>query len=293
MRSKTEHIKEEIIDMYLNHKLSTRDIGKKFNLSKTTILNCLKGNNIKPRELKETQRKHSLNQSYFEKIDSINKAQILGMIYADGCLMDSNNTVTVALNSTDRDYLEFIKNELKYEGPIYDRHYKGPSPCSILRIGCIKLFNDLENLGLTPRKSLTINYPCEKRLSKNLYQHFIRGYFEGDGGLCIRFHKTKKRVDKYLSGVIGICGTYQFLEKIQSILGEIVGINSNIFQAKRLKARKVNSHSLQIQGNKQVVKFLDWIYQGYKYDFDFIMKRKYEKYLQLKQSLNERDLKKV
>jgi len=52
---KTDKLKDEIIDMYLNKKMSLRNIGLKLNLSKTAIGNFLRRNNIKIRKNKNSK----------------------------------------------------------------------------------------------------------------------------------------------------------------------------------------------------------------------------------------------
>lgn len=49
-------------------------------------------------------------------------------------------------------------------------------------VNCRELCEDLNQLGITPNKSLTLNVDME-RIPKNLRHHFIRGYFDGDGSL--------------------------------------------------------------------------------------------------------------
>ena len=54
-------------------------------------------------------RKYTLNENYFEEIDSSNKSYILGFIYADGSINKKNNSLTICLSEKDKDVLKFIK----------------------------------------------------------------------------------------------------------------------------------------------------------------------------------------
>ena len=56
-----------------------------------------------------------------------------------------------------------------------------------LTIGNKVMINDLLLLGLTPNKSLDVKFPI---LNKDLYSHFIRGYFDGDGCICLLSNKS-------------------------------------------------------------------------------------------------------
>ena len=45
-----------------------------------------------------------------------------------------------------------------------------------------KIVEDLKQKGCVPKKSLILTFPSKEILSENLRYHFIRGYFDGDGG---------------------------------------------------------------------------------------------------------------
>jgi len=73
------------------------------------------------------------------------------------------------------------------------------------------MYEDLLKLGLTPRKSLTIEFP--KNVPNQYLSHFIRGYFDGDG--CVAIMKGKgKKGQPILKGiaVIFTSGSRVFLE---------------------------------------------------------------------------------
>lgn len=282
MSNTTDHLKDEIIKLYIEDKLSMDKIAKKFNLSICPIQNCLKKYGIPRRTLSEAAQEHSLNKNYFKEINTINKAQVLGMIYADGCLLERKGItriLSISLREPDEDYLEFIKKEIEYTGNLSDRISQYNSKIYTLRIASVELFNDMVNLGLTPRKSLTIDFPRKDKVPTHLHSHFIRGYMEGDGSVCHYFSKKKGR-GRFLSGTVNFCGTIQFLEKLKEIIWKNLNINCVLSQKKSLKERNVNCHSLTISGNLYVLKFLEWVYR----DANFVMPRKYKKYLELKEN---------
>ena len=63
-------------------------------------------------------RKYSLNEDYFENINSNNKAYILGFIYADGSIY--GNYLSIRVSAKDVEILNYIKFELGYGGNIRD-----------------------------------------------------------------------------------------------------------------------------------------------------------------------------
>lgn len=78
---------------------------------------------------------------------------------------------------------------------------------------------DLKNLGCERRKTYNENHI--PNISENLIIHFIRGYFDGDGCVCIS-NKTKHYKDKlyeytYLTVNI-VSKTKTILEEIKDFL---------------------------------------------------------------------------
>ena len=58
----------DIIDLYLNKKLSTSQIAKKYNCKKSSVYRILKLNGVKLRTISESQRKYDIDQSFFDVI---------------------------------------------------------------------------------------------------------------------------------------------------------------------------------------------------------------------------------
>ena len=48
-----------------------------------------------------------------------------------------------------------------------------------------KTVNDLKKLGCVEKKSSILTFPTSQQVPNNLIYHFIRGYFDGDGSICI------------------------------------------------------------------------------------------------------------
>jgi len=84
------------------------------------------------------------------------------------------------------------------------------------------MFNDLIRLGLTPHKSKNILFPTVPLPCLN---HFIRGYFDGDGCIYLRKAKgiTKPTIIKGLL-VIFTSGSSAFLKKLGIILKNQLGL---------------------------------------------------------------------
>lgn len=225
---------------------SAKEISEKYDVSINTVLKYLRLNNIKIRSkaaLKVANKK-KYNENFFEKIDNEYKAYYLGLLFADGNIsrVKYQNRVSISLKEEDLNILEKFKKTL--EGEMNICHSKGNS---ILFFSGKKIVNDLKKYGMIPNKSLKLKFP---NINKDLFRHFIRGYFDGDGN--IYFRKDSKGVQFTLYS-----GTKEFLIKINNIFQEIVGLKkSNIYDFKNSKC-----HSMSWYGKESVKKIYDFLYK--------------------------------
>lgn len=116
---------EDIKELYL-HGTSSVKIGKKYNVSYRTILRTLNKLGV---EISHSNsiRKYSINEHYFDEIDTPNKAYILGFLYADGSNSMGKGTVSMALEECDRHILESIRKELNSQKELEYLDYSNKS----------------------------------------------------------------------------------------------------------------------------------------------------------------------
>lgn len=167
-------------------------------------------------------KKKDYNESYFETIDSEDKAYFLGFICADGCLINDINKYRYKLNLKihikDIHILEeFIK---KINGEM-DVWINGKRNMCEISLSGKKIVSDLMDKGIFPKKTFKLTYP---KINENLERHFLRGYFDGDG--CIRINIDKrdgsKRGDLRIVG-----GSIDMLNKINERMNILFGTNIN------------------------------------------------------------------
>lgn len=263
---------EKFISVY-NQGYTYDKIGEFFNADRHTISKYVKRNNLKRKKPSSGRFfKHSYDRSFFDIIDSKEKAYFLGLLYADGC--NTGNGLQITLSESDKNILEKIKNLINFTGSIYYRIGKTLNfkdkiyNCSnyyCLQITSVNISKQLSNLGCVPKKSLVLRFPPEEILSKQFYNHFIRGYFDGDG--CIYHHKTKNRFSFCLTS------TKQFLEKVQEILMK----ECNLGKTKILPINKKNTETreLRYSGRLQCIKIMEYLYKD---SNDLFIERKYNKF---------------
>lgn len=258
-----------IIDMYVNQKLSTVTIGKKLGYDYRTITKLLEENSIE--RVGNGRRKYYLNESYFDNIDTPNKAYILGFFLADGNINPSKQTISMSLQEEDFEVLEKIRNEIgsgkeleyldysnKHDfGYTYKNQYR-------LLMFSRHMCDSLQTHGMIPNKSLKLEFP---NIDKSLYRHLIRGYFDGDGSV---YQYIKNENNKPIR--LTITSTDSFCEKIKEIAEQELGIYCGIYDASNKNGvTKVLSLSTESS-----IKFMDWMYEY----ADLYMQRKYNRYIQ-------------
>jgi len=165
---------------------------------------------IEPRRRSGPKRKYSLNEAFFENIDTEEKAYWLGFIYADGCI--SNNRLQFDLSWKDNDHLAKLACSLGTDTPVKFKKRENHEK-AFFRVVSRKLINDLKRLGLTERKSFTIKFPSEDLVAKEYQHHFIRGYVDGDGSFIVRPRKDRPS-NSYTFKVIGSTAFIQALQNI-------------------------------------------------------------------------------
>lgn len=214
---------------------------------------------------------YTQDNSYFEVIDSERKAYWLGFLYADGCVYESPNSKIVAINLHKKDqyileeFIKDIKSDRKVN--IDSRGYAD------LRIGSIKMANDLIKLGCIPRKSLVLKFPTEDIVPNYLIRHFIRGYMDGDGCISTYFKLNRNRNNINYYCEVKFVGTYNMIDMIRKYF------NSE----KKVLGHKhsVNTYQISFAGRKYK-EVVDLLYDG----ATIYLKRKKEKWDEFKKYVN-------
>ncbi len=229
---------------------SCKNIATEFNASDSTLKTFLKRHNIKLRQIKY----HKIDDSYFEKIDTKEKAYWLGRMYADGTM--SKYSFELNIKYTDKQQLCDFKTALKSDHLISDLDLdkracdyceKGRrrSPQSVLRVHSVKMVNDLIKLGCMLRKSNRITFPSSNIVPEKLLPDFVLGYFDGDGISSHNIHH------------IGFLSNYEFCVKLQKWLMEKCNLD-----ATKISPKKGNVFHVSYGGRFQVSKIYHLLYDN-------------------------------
>lgn len=238
-------------------------VGKMVGCSGVGVGRILRRNHVDEDDIKKAFSKYTLNEKYFDHIDSFDKAYILGLLFADGWINNNNRIVSICLQESDKAILEKINNCLESNRPLkfinckkkkesYQNQYA-------LYIANLYMVKSLNNLGMVQNKSLILKYPS---IEKQFNSAFIRGYIDGDG--CI--HKTLPKVS--------LLGTEDFLISVRDIVYEEINVLGNIYKTGWQNDNSVTK-SLEFYGLKKIIPLLEWLYK----DGDLYIERKKQIYL--------------
>lgn len=258
----TREFNEEQIESITQCYIDGNDIKfieNKFKISEYLIKNILHNKNISLRE-----KVIPFNENYFKIIDTEDKAYWLGFLYADGYVDDIS--VELSLQTKDKSHIEkLLKNidaipELIIKDKLINLNNKEYKSNRILLNS--KIFaNDLINKGCIQNKSLKILFPNEEIVPLYLQNHFIRGYFDGDGCISVSNNQWS----------FSVISNINFIQNMQKILVE---------QCKLNYTKLINHHSskkvkyLTYGGSHNIFKIYKYLYKNSK----TFLERKYNKF---------------
>ena len=242
----------DIISMY-KHGINCSLISKQYNVSKSLIEKTLHRNGIKLRNISEAKQKYTINENFFEKIDSETKAYFLGFLYGDGCSNSYNNNINILGLESDKEIYEKLRKLINSNRPF--RIKKGINNNYILfDFANKKIRNDLYNLGVVPNKTEIIKFPKE-HMDKSLYRHFIRGLFDSDGSIMIF---KDKRCNRFYSS----WNLYSTRDMIIFIKEYLKSLNIEVNNIQRDKRCFVNSAFLATIKAQNVFNIYHFMYDN-------------------------------
>lgn len=233
-----EKNKQQIIDDFNTGKYYCYELAKKYNCCEPAIYRILSEAGF---ELKSGKRS-SCNEEYFSKIDTPNKAYLLGFITADGSIIGQyKSDCAIEVHEKDRKLIEFAKQEINPSATITECHADKKFNCRI-NFSSKKLCNDLSKYGVIPNKSKIIENIPTDLIPEELIKYYFRGLIDGDG--CI--HKN---------GSISIySGSYKFIENVQSYLINKIGVS-------KLSIYKGTTWFISWNKKSDRQKFFDFLYK--------------------------------
>jgi hypothetical protein len=269
----TSRTKEELNIFYQDYLkgLTLKEISLKYKTDAGYQLNkygYLLRKTHKTKKIRQNKGLSVYYNKYLYKFENINneiEAYIVGLWFSDGWV--SKNQAGIRLHKNDKKILETIKD---YICPEITVQSEKNSHCIVLSNS--ETIDNLISLGCLRNKtykSLQIPY-----MKESLKQHFIRGYFDGDGTVF------KDRI--YIKA--NICSINKnFLLQIKEILDD-ANINSKIYkEIRKNKTIKIpggfssnckDMYRLVISKKKEIETFKNYLYGN----STVYMQRKFNKF---------------
>lgn len=272
MKKFSEEIITEILQKYDSGQ-SITSLNKEYHTTK--VRDLLIENNRQVPESRKGQggakRKYSLNEDYFQELDSKDKAYFLGFIYADGFITKRSQGqnilgLTLAEIEPIDKFKRYIQTQKKVGYYKKTNSYSDKSYEYKLALISDKLVSDIEKLGVTERKTLTLTFP---EIREDLIPHFIRGYFDGDGSVFL--HTPNKEYPDCQCLGIDICGTKEFLTTLTKYL-PFIQEGQCVYKELR---KETNCWNLKFASN---IRSLELYHYMYKDCDDLYLSRKREKF---------------
>ena len=234
-------LEKEFVKKELKLGKSIRQIARENNIPNKTLNYWINKWNFKSK-----YDKPQYNEDYFSKIDTPNKAYILGFILGDGYLTKESFELTVSLKDmgVSRNFQNQVGGNVNIDKTFDNKTKRFPR--ARISVKNKRLIKDLNTL-FGGHKKEDRHIPIIK---KSLQKYLVLGFFDAEG--TIVFGKRKNR--NYLWSKLQITSQLKMLEGIQNILLDWE-ISSSI-----KKRRKENCYDLYIR-NKDIVRFCNKVFE--------------------------------
>jgi hypothetical protein len=244
----SSHQKQQILAAFQSGE-ECRDIPKQLDVSGRCIARVLAdfGVNTKRRN------RYTLNEEYFDDINTPIKSYLLGLMAADGCVTNKNYVV---LESVDRELVDLFAREIEFSGEIREIDRSPHQPHFRMNFSSQRLANALHQWQVITDRMASDSYRFPPAEYLNPY---VLGYFDGDG--CAYPSKGRS------GGLICIVGSKNFTKELCQVMnmGVTIAHSHNVVYYWRIYSRT------------NIQKFYDLMYQ----DPDLGLARKKEKIEQI------------
>lgn len=256
-------ITREELFLWLNEGKTNRQIAEMAGCSRTNI-----GPLINKWGLREQQKYHKRDRFSVNKIDTPEKAYLLGFVVCNAAI-DMKKMVEISVALRDREVVDALAQLV--DANVNVSNACDPKARRFPRARISKKIPDiLTFVGAAAKEHR--HYPI---VSEKLERYLLLGAFDADGCITWGRRKDKNRIWQKIcfNSCIGVClGVQQVLRKHLQIASVV-----------RPKSDKENCYTLEFSAKEDVLKFLDFIYQD---DF-IVLHRKYSKACALRLELEE------
>lgn len=256
-KTNLKKISKEILEYEYKNCGSMQKMADTLNVSIDSIYKYMKLYNVKYE--KKYKGNYYCNNRFF-KDESPESFYLAGFIAADGSVQyrKYSKILKITLSKKDINHLEKIKKILDSNHPIKEYKVKksklvnSENESVEIQIANKDIVDDLKKFNIIPNKTKVYEMP-EWILSHKFLNHFMRGYFDGDGTITYcGLAKGRKKIQLNFS----ILGTEKFIKQYREIL----------FKFCKANYAKITQHSsifkINYSGNNLVKNIYDFLYKN-------------------------------
>ena len=269
-RKKKTLTQEQIIQVkkMIDEGAFLKEVAEYCNLDVETMKLRLNELNLKITNTNRVNRR--IKSDYFSIIDNPIKAYWLGFLYTDGSVdhYGATGRIRLQLQEKDLEILEKFKEDLCIDSKIIYDVRKNSTCCSVEFVD-EQIFNDLAKYGIIPNKTYLVDSIPYEKIPSQYLKAYALGLYDGDGSLSYSNDFSTDVTLSYTAYSEQEVKDFQFL------------INNFIKNEKTNKNIFTTAWHTQWRGRLQVLNILDELYSS----CPRFLKRKYDKYIILKDSL--------
>lgn len=186
------------------------------------------------------------------KVSSANLWYVIGYIATDGNLSIDGRHINIT--SKDRDHLYLIRKALFLKNKVGRKARKrgGEKEYSHLAFGDVKFFKYLKEIGITPKKSLTLG---PFNIKREFFVDFLRGIIDGDGNISTWIHRTNLNRQWCLRI---FSASFLFIQWLNKSIESNFEVEGKLYFEKRIE--KKNGHYVLKYGKKAAMQILKIVY---------------------------------
>lgn len=176
-------------------------------------------------------RKHTLDEHFFDVIDTESKAYWLGFLSADGSI-GQNGAISLVLKASDAEHVKRFLEDIGSSAPtsFLAVRVKGKQYQTARASVCSKsMARSLADLGVICNKTFAIS-PCAA-ICDTLESHYWRGVFDGDGSIS---HPSGKRAYQ-----LSLTGTRAMLEGFAAFASQHTHMRPSVLPIKGKRSFRV------------------------------------------------------
>lgn len=219
---------------------------------------------------------------FFDDIDSEEKAYLLGFFIADGCISLNNKCKNsyrfgVKLQECDFDIIKMFcdnicpNNKISYKPGYIDKNNVSHKGSYQIRWTSTHMKNTLEKYNVNQRKTYDLKFKFPFNIIKDEFKwDFIRGFFDGDGG--VSYSNITNKI------------TFSFYSTSYDFLSQIGDIFESEFEVKKIidatKKSNMILYNLRFNSNYRLKNFLYKLFVKFYKNKSLFLYRKQHKILE-------------